>query len=50
MPWQLYLASGDSRLLATVYPHQQKLLEFWNRARSTADGLIHDWSTKDAWA
>ena len=50
MPWQLYLASGDSRPLAAVYPHQQKLLTFWNRARSSADGLIHDWSTNDVWA
>jgi alpha-L-rhamnosidase len=50
MPWQLYLSSGDNRVLASVYPHQRKLLAFWNHARSAADGLIHDWSTKDQWA
>lgn len=50
MPWQLYLSSGDSRPLAAAYPHQRELIAFWNRARSTADGLIHDWSTKDVWA
>jgi hypothetical protein len=49
MPWQLYLATGDIRPLARAFPHQQKLLKFWGRARSVSDGLIHDWSTKDRW-
>jgi len=46
MPWQLYLATEDLRPLQAAYPHQLKLLKFWNRAKSDSDGLIHDWSTK----
>ena len=50
MPWQLYLATADIRPLQEAYPHQIQLLQFWNRALSKADGLIHDWSTTDVWA
>ena len=50
MPWELYLTSGDIRPLRDAFPHQVKLLRFWNRARSASDGLIHDWSTVDRWA
>lgn len=50
MPWQLFLATEDVRPLQAAYPHQLKLLEFWNRAKNATDGLIHDWSTRDNWA
>lgn len=42
MPWQLYLATEDVRPLREAYPHQVKLLHFWNRALEPSDGLIHD--------
>ena len=57
MPWQLYLAYGDARVLATALPAMRKLLAFWNRSlNATGDGLYHDWgvaangSVVDKWS
>jgi alpha-L-rhamnosidase len=49
MPWEVFRTYGDTRILASAYAAQKKLLRFWMRSRDAADGLVHDWSTTDSW-
>eukprot|EP00040_Diaphanoeca_grandis_P022458 m.120654 g.120654 ORF g.120654 m.120654 type:complete len:517 (-) comp28822_c0_seq2:151-1701(-) len=49
MPWQVYLAYGDTRIIELAYPAQTKLIRFWQRSVGS-DGLVMNWGGDDKWS
>jgi len=43
-PWQTYLTTGDTGILADMWPTMASQLAFWANNTDAGDGLLHPWS------